>query len=214
MPHVLDALLRTILSAATTNTNSARAFQGVIDRFELVDEDGKAVKGPTTDDKKLLPEAIKTESEPVVSQVLAKQEGNEADNGSNDVAQSVLPEKQVKPEKFAEDDINEQLFIKAGLGTVNWNAVRLAPAAELREAIWRGGLADSKSKNIKTILDMVFEQNMPKRDGEPTKDNGKDQITLDFLASLDYLRSVEDNEQVREKLQSFPGVGLKTAMCA
>lgn len=209
VPHVLDALLRTILSAATTNSNSARAFQGVIERFGLVDEEGNAVKGPIAgaDDKK---ESFKKEAEATEDKEGGVKDEDAVPKDHGDAVKSEVAENQPRPLKLAEDDINEQLFVKAGLGTVNWNAVRLAPVSELREAIWRGGLADSKSKNIKTILDMVFEQNMPKTEAEGKSEN---QITLDFLASLDYLCSVKDDEEVREKLQSFPGVGLKTATC-
>jgi endonuclease III len=35
VPHVLDALVRTRLSANTTNTNSSRAFQGLVSKFGL-----------------------------------------------------------------------------------------------------------------------------------------------------------------------------------
>ncbi|KAI9844800.1 MAG: hypothetical protein M1838_002036 [Thelocarpon superellum] len=38
VPSVLDALIRTVLSAATTGTNSARAFQGLVAEFGLIDK--------------------------------------------------------------------------------------------------------------------------------------------------------------------------------
>ncbi|KAB2572840.1 putative DNA glycosylase [Lasiodiplodia theobromae] len=38
VPSVLDALIRTRLSAATSNTNSSRAFQGLVKRFGIIEE--------------------------------------------------------------------------------------------------------------------------------------------------------------------------------
>lgn len=38
VPSILDAMIRTRLSAATTGTNSSRAFQGLVDRFGILKE--------------------------------------------------------------------------------------------------------------------------------------------------------------------------------
>lgn len=38
VPSILDAMIRTLLSAATTGTNSSRAFQGLVDRFGILKE--------------------------------------------------------------------------------------------------------------------------------------------------------------------------------
>lgn len=37
VPSILDAMIRTLLSAATTGTNSSRAFQGLVDKFGILD---------------------------------------------------------------------------------------------------------------------------------------------------------------------------------
>ena len=38
VPSILDALIRTLLSAATTGTNSSRAFKGLVDTFGVLQE--------------------------------------------------------------------------------------------------------------------------------------------------------------------------------
>lgn len=38
VPSILDAMIRTLLSAATTGTNSSRAFKGLVDRFGILKE--------------------------------------------------------------------------------------------------------------------------------------------------------------------------------
>ena len=64
VPTILDAMLRTLLSAATSKTNSSRAFQGLVKRFGLQESgpckgsvDWTAMRHATTDD---VFQAIKT----------------------------------------------------------------------------------------------------------------------------------------------------------
>jgi hypothetical protein len=99
VPSVLDALIRTRLSAATSGTNSSRAFAGLVAKFGVLKEG-------------------------------------------------------------------------IGKGSVDWNKVRQADQKEIFEAIKSGGLADVKSKDIKKILQMVWEENQARRDElrvKPTK---------------------------------------------
>lgn len=93
VPSVLDALIRTLLSGATTGKNSAMAFNGLVQRFGIL-QDG------------------------------------------------------------------------IGKGSVNWDAVRRAPIGDVYEAIKSGGLADTKSKHIKAILDMVHRENKEQRNNK------------------------------------------------
>jgi len=90
VPSVLDALIRTVLSGATTGANSARAFKGLVDKFGIL-ESG------------------------------------------------------------------------IGKGSVNWNALRTAPINDVFEAMKSGGLATTKSKYIKEILNMVYEENLARK---------------------------------------------------
>ncbi|KAI4116460.1 MAG: hypothetical protein LQ338_007712, partial [Usnochroma carphineum] len=159
VPCVLDALIRTYLSAATTGTNSSRAFQGLIDEY------GKQTSG-------------------------------------------------------------------IGKGSVNWDAVRRSPVERVFKAIKSGGLADVKSKNIKAILDMVYEENQARRnaimkanqeDNEALLPKGAEsegasgraaevaRANSDVL-SLDHLHSMSDTEVFNHLLQ-YPGVGVKTSSC-
>ena len=191
VPHVLDALLRTVLSAATTNKNSANAFQGVIKRFGLVDDAGRAIAAPTPENSQGLDQVVNVQKE------IAPDQDESAPN----------------PEPVVED-FNEQLFIKTGLGTVNWYAVRNATLTDLEASITCGGLGPKKSKQIKEILNRVWEEEIVSNLGGTSIESFPEgQLTLDFLAALDYLRDVGDLDGVRQRLQSYVGVGLKTATC-
>lgn len=153
VPSVLDALIRTLLSAATTGANSRRAFQGLVKRFGIL------------------------------------QEG-------------------------------------IGKGSVDWNKVRLASQKEVFEAIKSGGLADSKSKYMKGILQMVWEENqerkakltassesVPRSANEPQEGTDEEISKAEkHVLSLDHYHLLPTDEAFKE-LTKFPGIGAKTASC-
>lgn len=90
------------------------------------------------------------------------------------------------------DRNSERAFDNLRRAFPTWNAVREAPVGEIKNAIRCGGLADSKAPRIQTVLRSVFE-----RTGA---------TDLEFLRDL-------PTEEARAYLQSFPGVGPKTAAC-
>ncbi|KAJ9125794.1 hypothetical protein QFC24_002578 [Naganishia onofrii] len=160
VPSILDALIRTLLSAATNRRNSSAAFRNIVEKYGILKEG-------------------------------------------------------------------------IGEGSVNWDAVRVRSEAELFEAIKCGGLAKNKSKNIKAILDMVYEENMDRaaalqQDGDngvtqDIKPTGADQESKDeklveierskqHVLSLDHLHSYS-KDAAMEALLRFPGVGVKTSSC-
>jgi endonuclease III len=158
VPSILDALMRTLLSAATSGTNSSRAFQGLINRY------GKLEEG-------------------------------------------------------------------IGKGSVNWYKVRESSLSDVFQAIKSGGLADTKSKRIKTILDMVYEQNMARREaflkekenlgttgvaGIDTETQGQKDMEIakadSNILSLDHLHALSAEDAMVE-LTKYPGIGVKTASC-
>ena len=153
VPSVLDALIRTRLSANTTNSNSSTAFRGLVSRFGTLKEG-------------------------------------------------------------------------IGKGSVDWNAVRLAPQQEVFKAIERGGLANVKSKDIKNILQMVYEENQERRaalvnskedaPGAQNESEGekKDEINKadQDVISLDHLHLMSTNDAI-DKMITYPGIGAKTASC-
>ncbi|KAL8819138.1 MAG: hypothetical protein Q9223_002364 [Gallowayella weberi] len=163
VPSVLDALIRTLLSAATSGTNSSRAFQG------LVEEYGTKKTG-------------------------------------------------------------------LGKGSVDWDAVRRSDVSRVFNAIKSGGLADVKSKKIKLILDMVYEENQARRkafvEAREENDAGKaaaiapkgakyesDEAKAveikgadEDVLSLDYLHSMPSQDSFNHMLR-YPGIGVKTASC-
>lgn len=158
VPSILDALIRTLLSAATTGANSSRAFKGLVDRFGLL------------------------------------QEG-------------------------------------IGKGSVDWDAVRRADLKDVFEAIKSGGLAATKSKRIKEILEMVYEENMARRNAlveakevdstagpkgaeNEAEDQKEAEITRadEHVLSLDHLHALSSDEALNTLIK-YPGIGPKTASC-
>lgn len=159
VPSVLDALIRTRLSAATTGKNSSNAFKGLVKTF------GTLTEG-------------------------------------------------------------------VGKGSVDWNKVRLASQSEVFEAIKSGGLANNKSKDIKAILDMVYEENQARyaalkkeketkaeadgpagSENEPAQEkNTEIQRVEGGVLSLDHLHLLS-NEDAFARMVQFPGIGPKTASC-
>jgi endonuclease-3 len=74
----------------------------------------------------------------------------------------------------------------------DWEAVRLAPLAEIEEAIREGGLSRIKARRIQAILKEIHGQ--------------RGHLSLDFLKRL-------SDEEVWAYLGRFKGVGPKTAAC-
>jgi endonuclease III len=159
VPSILDAMIRTLLSAATTGTNSSRAFQGLVDKFGI------------------------------------RKEG-------------------------------------VGKGSVDWDAVRRAEQTDIFEAIKSGGLASSKSKSIKAILEKVYEENMARRDAllkareledrnlapkgaenQPLGQQHADIMRADqHVLSLDHLHALPTHDAM-EVMMKYPGIGVKTSSC-
>lgn len=153
VPSVLDALIRTRLSAATSGTNSSRAFAGLVSKFGILKEG-------------------------------------------------------------------------VGKGSVDWNKVRLADQKEIFEAIKSGGLADVKSKDIKKILQMVWEENQARRNellspdktalGSVNEDASEKKAEVEKaesdVVSLDHLHALS-NDDAFNALVKYPGIGPKTASC-
>jgi endonuclease III len=158
VPSVLDALIRTRLSANTSNRNSSAAFRGLVSTFGIVD------KG-------------------------------------------------------------------IGKGSVDWNKVRTAPLPTIVESIKTGGLAQVKGKDIKAILELVYEENTKRREafleeksgGKASGISGADgktqgQKDLEILKtdqeilSLDHIHGMAPDEAM-QTLTKFPGIGVKTASC-
>ncbi|WEW61473.1 endonuclease III [Emydomyces testavorans] len=133
VPSVLDALIRTLLSGATTGNNSAMAFQGLVKKFGIL------------------------------------QEG-------------------------------------VGKGSIDWNKVREAPTEEIRDAIKSGGLAEIKSKHIKEILTMVYEENTARQNDKAVV------FANEHILSLDHMHGLSKDEAMREFMK-YPGIGVKTAAC-
>ncbi|KAI1392298.1 DNA glycosylase [Hypoxylon trugodes] len=118
-----------------------------------------------------------------------------------------------------------------GQGSVNWNNVRLAPLEDVVATIHQGGLANIKAKYIKGILDMVYQENLERREayleerktgrvanvvGAAEKTQGqKDfeiQKTEQNILSLDHLHGLSKDEAMTQ-FTKYPGIGIKTSAC-
>ena len=74
----------------------------------------------------------------------------------------------------------------------DWDAVRLAPAAQIARAIRRAGLSRQKAPRIRGILHAIHAE--------------RGRLSLDFLRTT-------PTEEAMAYLRRFPGVGPKTAAC-
>ena len=118
-----------------------------------------------------------------------------------------------------------------GKGSVNWEAVLAASVESIEKAIKSGGLAKSKSKNIKTILETVHEENILRRNalvkerntGEVADITGAKHETKgakdmeifkadENLLSMDHIFEMT-TEEAMEEMMKLPGVAVKTASC-
>jgi len=108
--------------------------------------------------------------------------------------------------------------------------VRLASQPEVFEAIKSGGLANNKSKDIKAILDMVYEENQARyaalkkeqdakaegpagSENEPAQEKNTEIARAEGgVLSLDHLHLLS-NEEAFARMVEFPGIGPKTASC-
>lgn len=140
--------------------------------------------------------------------------------------------------------------IKTGpcAGTTDWNNVRITDQQELEDAIKAGGMAPTKSKAIKKMLEMVYDENQVRRQGlrekasyaasveevkaevvdtveiseDPLSGDTKaavmgrfaNQVLLesDDILTLDYIHAMDPVEAFA-KLTTYPGIGVKTAAC-
>lgn len=118
-----------------------------------------------------------------------------------------------------------------GKGSVNWEAVYKADLSLVKVAILAGGLADTKSRRIKEILDIVHEQNCIRRDAlvkeiktgdaadiagatRATEEQKEKEIAManESLLSMDYIFEMTTDEAMDE-MTKLPGIGVKTASC-
>ncbi|KAI1126163.1 DNA glycosylase [Nemania abortiva] len=116
-------------------------------------------------------------------------------------------------------------------GSIDWNKVRLSTIEELEDTIRIGGLANRKAKAIKGTLDMVYQDNIDRREaylaekatsipaniyGASKKTQGQKDLeilkTERNILSLDHLHGLSADEAMQQ-FTKFPGIGVKTAAC-
>jgi endonuclease III len=101
-----------------------------------------------------------------------------------------------------------------GAGSINWDKIRLSSHQELTNVIRIAGNGPMRSKNIKKILDMVYEENMAEYNAAATAaaSEGKTLPPPTGIPNLDHIRSMSKDEAIA-KMVSYPGIGIKTAAC-
>ena len=158
VPSILDAVIRTRLSAATAFSNANLAIEGLVERFGIL------------------------------------QEG-------------------------------------IGKGSIDWDAVRRADVKDVFNAIKAGGLGETKSADIKAILEIVHSENQARCEAlikaeqvdadaapkgaeneTPAEKNAEIVRAKENVLSLDHLHALEDNDAMNA-LVKYPGIGVKTASC-
>ncbi|KAK4247782.1 DNA glycosylase [Corynascus novoguineensis] len=97
-----------------------------------------------------------------------------------------------------------------GAGSIDWDKVRLSSHNELAQVIKVAGNGSKKSKHIKQILDMVFEENVQRAMLQTrvpeAAEQCQDMLTLDHMHGM-------TKDQAMAKFVSYPGIGIKTAAC-
>lgn len=118
-----------------------------------------------------------------------------------------------------------------GAGSIDWNKVRLSGEHEIADAVKRAGLGPTKGKDIKNILDKVYEDNQErrvayleeKRTGKLSDMSGTRELTdgqkehqtrkiESGILSMDHIRGMTPDEAMLE-FTKYPGIGVKTASC-
>ena len=115
----------------------------------------------------------------------------------------------------------------AGKGSIDWEKVRLSSHGALAEAIKIAGDGPKRSRYIKMLLDMVYEENLvlmgkdsgtatygPGVDSDHSGNNEEPAAAKDayHLLSLDHMHNMTKDEALA-KFLTYPGIGIKTAAC-
>jgi endonuclease III len=214
-PFSASASIRTILSQNTTNNNSARAYASLLERFGPSKANSRAVSLPAVFRADLadVQDSIRcgglaNVKGKVITGVLktvydrnAKLEAAEA---------SVTKEAAAVPEASAQPAVKEESKPAAvkdepDAGASLAAAALAAPSASTAKRASRSAKEELPSPEIKPKTEA--KTGLP---AAKTPINTDDDATLDRLLSLDYVHQMADDEAMRE-LESFPGVGPKSA---
>ncbi|KAL6068894.1 Endonuclease III [Balamuthia mandrillaris] len=181
---VLEALISIVLSQNTSDRNSRAAYRGLKTRFPSPagnEEVKEEAKGKTSDATANANQAKKKRLLPVKKE---KKEDGESEN---------YTETKIKEEEEEEDDKRKVKVKQEASTTIDMEAVRLSKVEDIEDAIRPGGLAKTKARRIKALLQQIHEE----RGGS---------------TSLEFLRDMP-TEALKEYLRKFDGVGPKTISC-
>lgn len=203
VPSVLDALIRTLLSANTTAQNSNRAFQGLVEKF------GVCGKGGSVDWSKVRKAASKEVTAAIRPGGLANIKSKRIQN----ILQQVWEEAQVKKGKRKGEECtkyDKRATEERGEGEEQGRNEEGQENAE--------GVATRKRDTTQVVKQEYhghqLVRNQPKDNDIPSTVNVtySDNDDSDDDLSLDYLHNLSDTDAM-SKLTSFEGIGFKTASC-
>ncbi|KAL9625036.1 MAG: hypothetical protein Q9160_000765 [Pyrenula sp. 1 TL-2023] len=105
----------------------------------------------------------------------------------------------------------------------NYHKVRVCPLSELEEVIKPAGFWRKRARAIQGILNLVYRENLEQlglEDGTPEANaaNGQDTLKADEdfvegLLSVDWLREIQNMQELFDRLTRFEFLGVKTIMC-
>jgi len=197
VPSVLDALIRTLLSASTSAQNSNRAFKGLVEKF------GVCGKGGSVDWEKVR-KATNTE---VFDAIKSGGLANIKSSRIQKILQQVWEEAQARKKgregkKKQKEESSENGDAK--LEDEN-TIIERGTNGEVMKQEYHG------HQLITEPLDLGQNKLAGGKNSQPDTNNEPGYESDDDL-SLDYLHNLPDDAAI-DKLTSFDGIGFKTASC-
>ncbi|KAF8453002.1 DNA glycosylase [Terfezia claveryi] len=198
VPSVLDALIRTLLSASTSAQNSNRAFKGLVEKFGVCGKRGsvdwekvrKATNAEVFDAIK--PGGLANVKSRRIQKIL-QQVWEEAQARKKGCEGMEEKKKEERSENGDEKPENENTVINYRTNGEGWKQE------------YHGHQLITESLNLEEVK---------LADGKNSQSGAKKEISYesDDDLSLDYLHNLSDDAAM-DKLTSFDGIGFKTASC-
>ena len=192
VPSVLDALIRTLLSASTSAQNSNRAFKGLVEKFGVCGKRGSV-------DWEKVRKATNAE---VFGAIKPGGLANVKSRRIQKILQQVWEEAQARKEEKQKEERSENGDAK--------------PEDEntIIKRRTNGGVVKQEYHGHQLITEPLGLEQTKLADGKsPQSDTkGETGYESDDDLSLDYLHNLPDGAAM-DKLTSFDGIGFKTASC-
>lgn len=197
VPSVLDALIRTLLSANTSAQNSNRAFKGLVEKFGVCEKRGSV-------DWEKVRKAKNTE---VFDAIKSGGLANVKSKRIQKILQQVWDDAQArkKERKEREEKKKERRENSDARFEDEDRAIERRTSVEVVKQEYHGHQLITESLNL---------EETKLADGTNCQSDTKNEVSYesDGDLSLDYLHNLPDDAAM-DKLTSFDGIGFKTASC-